>query len=209
MSATLTSTGKAVGIALAVGCVVGLGVEYLIMRPTPGKLDPAAPEVKQRDGSLILARAPNPDAKPKQEIPTGGKVERIVQVVVVPTSYHGRVVAGTTTTPGSGATGDPATPSNGPCPPVTVDLSLVRMPDQTRRVIASSPDGDVVGGIDVPVEAAPVPASPKWVAAGLVGYDLTQRKQVYGVMLQRSVGPFTFHTGFIGSSAFVGAGLRF
>lgn len=33
---------------------------------------------------------------------------------------------------------------------VTVDLTLARMPDGTRRVIASSPDGEVIGGLDIP-----------------------------------------------------------
>ena len=37
-------------------------------------------------------------------------------------------------------------------PPVTVDLSLVREKDGSKRVVASSPDGAIVSGLDIPIE---------------------------------------------------------
>ena len=73
------------------------------------------------------------------------------------------------------------------CPPVTVDLSLVRMPDKTRRVIASSPDGKILSGIDVPISAPVESAARPW-AAGIL---ITSERKL-GAFLDRDVGPFRF-----------------
>lgn len=136
---------------LAIGCLL-LG--WKIGKPTrPGRLDPPAAAVVQTDGSVIVERKPNPEAKPPHEIPKGAKVERVVQVKVRPRA------AATVPTSGDGLQGKASLPSASP--ETTVDLSLVRMPDQTRRVIASSPDGEIVGGLDVPVEAAPTAKASK------------------------------------------------
>lgn len=109
---------------------------------------PAAPAVQQADGSLMLERqATTPTAQPKQQIPRRAKVERVASVTVQ---------------------ADAPPPDAGqPCPPVTVDLSLIREPDGARRILASSPDGQIVGGIDVPVEPITLPAPAKRWAAGL------------------------------------------
>ncbi|MBI5888195.1 MAG: hypothetical protein HZB82_05730 [Deltaproteobacteria bacterium] len=70
---------------------------------------------------------------------------------------------------------------------MTVDLSVVKMPDDTRRVVASSPNGEVVGGVDIPVEAArPVPAVPKWAA----GMSVNLLDRMPGVFIDRDFGPF-------------------
>jgi hypothetical protein len=120
---------------------------WWFMRPVP-VIETAAPEQRQSDGSLILERQPTtPTAQPKQQTPRRAKVERIAHVTVQP---------------------DAPPPAAGkPCPPVTVDLSLIREPDGGRRILASSPDGVVVGGIDVPVEQIILPAPAKRWAAGL------------------------------------------
>lgn len=122
------------------------------------------PELPQRqsDNSLILERRPDPAARPRQRIPPGAKVERLAQVTVQPDA--------------------PPPSADKPCPPVTVDLSLIREPDGAHRVLASSPDGQVVGGIDVPV--APVPATPRQWAAGLSWSPITRTS---GVWLERDV----------------------
>ena len=71
------------------------------------------------------------------------------------------------------------------CPPVNLDLSLVRMPDETRRVIVSSKNGDVLDGIDIPVESAkPVSDSKKW-AIGGVYYS----NEAYSARVERDIGP--------------------
>ena len=76
----------------------------------------------------------------------------------------------------------PAAAASG-CPPVRVDLSLVRN-GADQRVVASSPDGQIVSAIDVPIEAAMVPAAPKPWAAGL-SFDT---RHAVGVWVDRDVG---------------------
>lgn len=116
-----------------------------------------APQVRQVDGSVIAERAP--DAKPAPAphvIPRGFHEERRESIVVTPA---------------------PAASS------VEVDLSLVRNGDE-RRVIASSPDGQVIRALDIPIDPAPIPPPPKPWAAGLAyGTD-----HAVGVWLERDVG---------------------
>lgn len=132
--------------AIAVALFAAAAFGWWLGQPRPVQ-ETAAPEQHQADGSLVLERRPDPAAKPKQQIPRKAKVERVTQVTVQP---------------------DASAPSAGkPCPPVTVDLTLIREPDGMRRVLASSPDGEVVGGIDVPVETAAPPPEPKRWAVGL------------------------------------------
>ena len=97
------------------------------------------------------------------------------------------------------------------CPPVTVALTLVRQPDGTKRVIASSPDGQVTGGMDVPVEAAkPPPRVLVW-SVGVVNGG----RDRYGGFVSRDLGPLRVLAGGMsgqpnaGGVAFIGAGLRF
>ena len=157
--------------------VAGIGTGWMLWRPKAPKVETYAPAVVQADGSQILERKPQPDAKPAHQVPKGAKVERVVQVQVKP-----RIGTPTAAT---------ATPGSGPVnvlpdlPPVTVDLSLVRLPDQTRRVIVSSPNGEVIGGVDVPVEAARPVRSLKWAAGGL--WNPSDR--TWGAWVQRDLGP--------------------
>lgn len=122
----------------------------------------AAPAVKQADGSVVAERAPDASPPPPvHTIPKGFHEVRRDTVTVAPA---------------------PAAAASG-CPPVRVDLSLVRN-GSDQRVIASSPDGQVVSAIDVPIEAAIVPPAPKPWAAGLAyGTD-----HAVGVWLERDVG---------------------
>lgn len=111
-------------------------------------MEKPAEAVRQPDGALALERKPDEKARPRQQLPRGAKLERVVQATVAPTA--------------------PAQEAGKPCPPVTLDLSLVRDPDGGRRVLASSPDGRVTGGIDIPTEPILMPRERKW-AAGLSG----------------------------------------
>lgn len=133
-------------------------VAWWMSRPTPVK-EPPAPAVRQDDGSLILVRKPDPAAQPKQQIPKRAKVERVVAITVQSDS--------------------PAPEAGKPCPPVSVDLSLIREQDGGRRILASSPDGKIVGGIDVPVEPITLPDPEKRWAAGLSWSPLTGTSGVW------------------------------
>lgn len=152
--------------AIAVALFAAAAFGWWLGQPKPVQ-ETAAPEVRQADGSVVLERRPDPGAKPKQQIPRKAKVERVAQVTVQPDAI--------------------AEPGK-PCPPVTVDLSLIREPDGMRRVLASSPDGQVVGGLDVPVETAAPRAAPKRWAAGL-SWSLAD--QTAGVWIERDVPVFS------------------
>ncbi len=126
--------------------------------------EPPAPAVRQSDGSLILERKSDPAARPKQQIPKRANVERVAAVTVQPDA--------------------PAPEAGKPCPPVTVDLSLIREQDGGRRILASSPDGKIVGGIDVPVEPITLPAPAKRWAAGLSWSPLDRTS---GIWIERDI----------------------
>ena len=156
-----------VAIVLVLGIVGGLG--YWLGRPPAPVIETAAPAERQDDGSLIAERRPDAKAKPKQSVPKGGKVERTGSVTVTPPTPEANL----------------RLPGAVPCPPVTVDTSLVRLPDGSKRLLVSSPDGRIDRAVDIPVEtAAPAPEPPKW-AAG-VSYDLVH--QTAGAWIERDVG---------------------
>ena len=154
-----------------------MALGWILWKPAPPKAETYAPAVRQADGSLVAERKPQPDAKPAHVVPKGAKVERIVKATVQPRNA----------TP----TAAPATPGPGPVnvppelPPVRLDLSLVRLPDQSRRVILSSPDGEVIQAEDIPVEAARLVRALRWAAGGL--WNPSDR--TWGVWGQRDMGP--------------------
>lgn len=118
-------------------------------------------EQRQADGSVMLERKPDAKAKPAHEVPKDSKVERVVKLEV-------------------------KSKEKPDCPSIDVDLSLVRLPDETRRVIASSSNGEILAGVDIPVESARPVSEPKW-AAGLTMSPITRG---YGVFVDRDLGPF-------------------
>lgn len=50
------------------------------------------------------------------------------------------------------------------CPPVLLDMALVRLHDQTRRVIAKAEDGEILAAIDTPSKppTSPRPDRGRW-----------------------------------------------
>ena len=178
----MTWTTKIGAWVLAAGLIfaAGIGLGWKIFRPKPlATVETPAAAARQADGSLILERAPDANAKPAQQIPKGAKVERIERIQVRASSAP---AAATAPTNGSGlpaAALTPALPST-----TTVDLTLLRMPDESQRVVASSPDGTIVGGVDIPVSSAP--REPKSTAIG--GYDLVNKAYLAGYL--HKLGPF-------------------
>lgn len=150
-------------IATILFMLVFAGAVWWIMRPAP-VIETAAPAQRQVDGSLILERQlTTPTAQPKQQTPRRAKVERIASVTVQP---------------------DAPPPASGkPCPPVTVDLSLIRERDGGRRILASSPDGEVIGGLDIPVEPNTMPQAKRWAA----GLSWSPINQTYGAWVERDI----------------------
>ncbi len=123
----------------------------------------SAPESRQTDGSLVLASEPTATPIPPPHDLGGQQETRRVSVTVAP-----RAVAA-------------APDQRGDCPPVTVDLSLVRDGAGQTRVIASSPHGVVTGGLDAPITPTVSIRQTLW-AAG-VGYDL--QSEAVGIRVDR------------------------
>ena len=149
-----------VGGLLLVGALIGGTAGYLLGRgdaPRPESIAPA-PEQRQPDSSLMLERRPAAaPAKAPHQIPAGAVEERRVAVTVQPEHED--------------------------CPPVRLDLSLIREGDG-RRVVASSPDGRVTGGLDLPIERGLISAPARPWAAGV---SWEPRHELGGVWLQRDV----------------------
>jgi hypothetical protein len=154
-------------LLLAVACLIGAAAfGWWLGQPEP-VVETAAPEQRQEDGSVVLERKPDAKARPKQRIPPKAKLERVAQVTVQAAAV-----------PVSGE----------PCPPVSLDLSLVREDDGGRRLLASSPDGTIVGGVDVPVEtAAPPPKPLRWAA----GMSWSPANETAGLWIERDVPLFS------------------
>lgn len=142
--------------AAAAALVIAAAIGWQLGQPAP-VVETAAPEQRQPDGSVVLERRPDASAKPNQETPPGAKVERVGRVTVQPPAPARK----------PGRESKPCQEIAYPCPSVTVDWSLVREADGGRRFLASSPDGTIVGGVDIPVDTAAQPPAPKRWAAGL------------------------------------------
>lgn len=147
------------GTILGIGIMLTIGV-YFNMQPKP--LETPAPAIVQSDGSQVLERKPDAGAKSPSIIPKGGKVERII---------HGEIM------PKAGA------PEN--CPTCKFDLTLVRMPDDTQRVVLWSETGTVVGGLDVPV--APIDVKKRRTMAA--GASHGTNEGAWGAWFDRDFGP--------------------
>ena len=172
------------------GLLAGLLGGWCLWSSVPETVEPPAPSVRQVDGSLVLER--KPDATPPKAphaLPKGAKEERRISVVVKPPK-------GTTPSKSGGSLGNQVASSEVPgapppepcdCPPVQVDLSLVRMPDKTRRVVASSPTGQILSGIDVPIESAKILRVLPWAIGCTYSYDGAHR---FGGFVDRDLGPF-------------------
>lgn len=160
-------------IAVGILCTYG-GYMIRDSMEAPEVITPA-PEKRQKDDSLILERKPASEPAQTHAIPKGAVVERQVSVTVKPRANK----KSDTNKTNVSAEKQPAD-----CPPVRVDLSLIRDTEGGRRVIASSPDGRVIGGLDVPIQSVLLPKSRKW-AAG-VSYDPFTRSP--GAWIERDLG---------------------
>ena len=167
-------------IALVIGLIGGYAIGWGVYHQdntTRPSTEHSADSSRQRDGSLIIEKVVDTFVTPAQIIPKNVYVERIIKVTVTDTMWR-----------------DPVN-VNGElkCPPCTtqVDLSIVKDKKKNeRRVIASSPDGTVVAGIDVPIEeSAPVKKHP-WTIGVSGSYDVINNTKRVGAYIDRTVGPF-------------------
>lgn len=212
---------------LAVGLtflLVGIGLGYQLYHGKAAAPETYAPEQRQADGSLVLERKPDASAAPAQPVPAGATVERVVKVTVQPTAKRVGTPAATAAAARDGdlmslgkmpdavpaAMAESKDGDLASCPPVHLDLTLAKLKDGSQRVIASSPDGEVTGGIDVPTTPQITPKALPWSLSALRTTD-----HRWGGLLQYERGPFTVGLGALpaagqaGAAAFVSAGIRF
>lgn len=151
----------------------GIGLGYYWFRPEPPKPETYAPAAVQEDGSLVVERKPQANARPKAQIPKDAKVERIVRFEVKPLELPPQ------------ASLDGAGALETSCPSLDMELTLVELPDETRRVILRSERGEVLNAIDIPVKSAKEYKEPKWIlGAGKnlfgEGWMVKGSRRVYG-----------------------------
>lgn len=198
--------------------VLGAAIHERLTRKEPPVAETVAGEIRQDDGSLVVTRIPVPAENlpaPPHAVPKGAVEERRISITVRPHPGSGGLkpaseVSGASTGGlASGETGStnseasnqrphcPATMSAMVCPDVTVDLSLIR--DKSgRRVVASSPDGEVLGGLDVPLfseEGRPVARTSLSAAyAGRDRYSATLMREFrpLGVPIHAGAGVIAF-----------------
>jgi hypothetical protein len=191
------------GVALTIaGGLVGLALGYQLWGDDMRIVETAAPEVRQKDSSLVLERRPDPTAKPVHAIPKGATVERVVTVTVQPSpSSTLPIFPRKSGVDNSGADVSKSvdlihdTPTRignrdslCSCAPVHVDLSLVREANGMRRVIASARGGTILGGVDVPVESAAPEKRFKWALGP--SWDLATQR--WGVAADRDIDRIVF-----------------
>ena len=218
----MSPRGTAISLAVFSGAafLLGLLAGWAFYRCKPGPVEKPAPAVRQKDGSLILERSDTgkpadqpsaPALKPAGALPKGAVIERNIEITVQPDSPRPELKTRPASAPDLDLPRGSVTDLSGAfeCPEVKVDLSLIKLKDQTQRVVASSPDGKVVGGLDVPITRQEFPKPIRWTAQAVTGYDVTKSRQVFGGQVSRNLGPFTLSGGIIGQTAFVGAGIHF
>lgn len=132
--------------------MVGLGmlIHYEWTKPPAAvSRETFAQQERQADGSVKAAKIPMPEKvipPAPHVIPKGSKEERRISVTVKPAPPKRDPQPFKPDPDGQCRVPDTLT-----CPPVTVDLSIVRN-DKGRDVIASSPDGTVLTAINIPIE---------------------------------------------------------
>ncbi len=158
---------------LSLGILAGLSFGWWRWRPEPGQYHPVKPQpgYENQDGSTVLPVQPAGNLDQHSQalhVPAGSHVETSVSVTVQPSS--GTASPGTPGAPQdhSNLSGLPSHPEPIPCPPVTVDITVYRDPDGSRRVVVSSPDGKVLKGIQLENEVGPPRPKVLLNSAGLV-----------------------------------------
>ena len=156
---------KATAIAVAVAAVFSAGWLASNWYNRAPVIATPAPEKRQSDGSLVLKRDPGAViAAPSPKLPAKPKRTAVVRVKPKPAPVK--------------PDPDGACPAVVECPAVTV-----RIDEADGRLIASSPDGEIVDGIDKPISLV-APRKTPWAVGATYTHD-----GHYGGFIDRDVGP--------------------
>jgi hypothetical protein len=193
---------KPVGIAFAVGAVLGFWLGWRVHRPVSIR-ETAAPQVTLPSGGIVAERTPGKPLPPiakEAARELKGKPTRGGHVTVQPRTSD----AAPSEMPVAGSAGPASLCS---CAPVRVDWSLIGLPDGSSRMAFAS-DATILQAIDIPVDSASYGKPKPW-AVG-VSYS-TER--TWGGWVTRDAGPFTFgvevENGRDGLAAEAMVGIRF
>ena len=140
------------------GLFIGAATLFMWQKPVQ-KAETSAAEQRQSDGSLILARDASAKPATLPKAPKGGKAVRSDTVTVQP--------------------------SQAGCPICTVNLTMFDMKDGSHRVVANSPTGTVVSGLDIPLVPLELEKSHPWAA----GVSRGTGSQAAGFWIDRDFGP--------------------
>lgn len=196
-----------------IGITAGLSGGWVLWHPEKTVVEKYKPEVRKPDGSLVLERRPSPGLPPPHKIDNGYHLERIVEVTAqggkkTDTTSRRSVIAYKDTVHIIDTIIIRET-----CQPVTVALTVQRHPKGGIRVQASSPDGQILSGVDIPVDQPPEAARPrKWAAGVCAGYQPITSLWAVGAAVERDIGPFRLGVNAMGGKYWsVGAlvGIRF
>lgn len=165
------------GAAIA-GAIAGLLVGWSLWGAGERKVQEVyAKEEVQKDGSILAEKKPGA-LRPAPVLPKGATVERVIQVKVKPNATP---TVGTAI-PGSGDQSAPELPTT------TLDLTLVKLADGTRRVVLKSPDGTIQGAVDSPMLLEAPTKARVWALGAVLGAGEGGRS-IRGLSLERDLGP--------------------
>lgn len=177
-------------ILLCMSCLSGIYIGYKMFNSKPEIVyQHSAGEVVINDSTKLLAKQPDKDAKADMPLPKGATLERVVKFSVkqkVKPVQEGDSSQSTESRNVEGKVGgkNSETSLDELCPPIDISLALILDKDKQQRVEAYSPNGDIVGGIDIPVRDITIPKETKKWAIGMSYNTL----EVKGLWIERDVG---------------------
>lgn len=171
-------------ILLCLSCLSGIYIGYKMFNNKPEVVvQHSAGEVAINDNTKLLAKEPDKNAKADMPLPKGATLERVVKF-----SVKQKAKAKESTESGNveGKVGgkNSETPMDELCPPIDISLALILDKDKQQRVEAYSINGEIVGGIDIPVRDITIPKEAKKWAVGMSYNTL----EVKGLWVERDVG---------------------
>jgi hypothetical protein len=200
---------KPVGIAFAVGAVLGFWLGWRVNRPVSIR-ETAAPAVTLPSGAVIAERVPDkplPPVAKEAAKALKGKPTRGGHVVVQPALLS---TPSNSTQPQSLESGERDNLACS-CAPVRLDWALLDV-DGGQRMALQAFGGTITSAVDTPVGVTRFGRPKLWAAGGLVEFTSDGDKR-YGLWLDRELGPFVLGVeashGSTGIAGEIRAGIRF
>jgi hypothetical protein len=181
-------------VSLGIGVVGGMALEWRITNrknPTPE----ASQAIQMKDGALVLPVTPSAQPIPHPSLPVGAKIIRQASVVVTTGSHQ----------EGASTIQSPTIPSIPPT--LTLNWNELQMKDGSDRLEVSTPDGQILSGVDLGRE--PEPKTLNWTVSATYTVDWLKGRKVWGAMITRNCGPFVAGVAVNRDGATASVGVRF